>query len=44
MEFNNNIYYLQLDCHLVAVVILHIYKIWNWLLINLSWEAYMRSM
>jgi len=24
---NNNIYLLQLGCHLVAVVILHVYKI-----------------
>ena len=41
---NNNIYLLQLGCHPVAVVILHVYKIWNWLLINLSREVYMRSM
>jgi len=40
----NNIYYLQLSCHPVAVVILHVYRIWNWLLINLSWGGYMRSM
>jgi len=26
------------------VVILHVYKIWNWLLLNLSREGYMRSM
>ena len=39
---NNN--KLQLGCHPVAVVILHVYKIWNWLLINLSQEGYMRSM
>jgi len=26
------------------VVILHVYKTWNWLLINLSREGYMRSM
>ena len=38
------IYLLQLDCYLVAVVILHVYKIWKWLLINLSREGYMRSM
>ena len=25
------------------MVILHVYKIWNWLLINLSREGYMRS-
>ena len=37
---NNNIYLLQLGCHPVAVVILHVYKIWNWLLINLSRESY----
>ena len=45
---NNNYYYyyylLQLGFHPVAVVILHVYKIWNWLLINLSREGYMRSM
>jgi len=43
--YNYYYYYLpQLGCHPVAVVILHIYKIWNWLLINLSPEDYMRSM
>ena len=41
--YNNN-NKLQLGCQPVAVVILHVYKIWNWLLINLSrggatWEA-----
>jgi len=44
---NNNKYYiylLHLGCHPVAVVILHVYKILNWLLINLSREGYMRSM
>ena len=41
---NNNIYLLQLGCHPVAVVILHIYKTWNWLILNLSLEGYMRSM
>ena len=41
---NNNIYLLQLGCHPVAVVILHVYKTWNWLLLNLSREDYMRSM
>jgi len=45
---NNNYYYyynlLQLGCHPVAVVILHVYKIWTWLLINLSREGSMRSM
>jgi hypothetical protein len=40
----NNIYLLQLGCDPVAVVILHVYKTWNWLLLNLSWEGYMRSM
>jgi len=41
---NKNIYLLQLGCHPVAVVILHVYKTWYWLLLNLSWEGYMRSM
>ena len=41
---NYNIYQLQLGCHPVAAVILHVYKIWNWLLINLSREGYIRSM
>ena len=41
---NNNIYLLQLGCHPVAVIMLHVYKTWNWLLINLSLEGYMRSM
>ena len=43
---NNNIiiYLLQLGCHPVAVVILYVYKTWNWLLLNLSREGYMRSM
>ena len=41
---NNNIYLLQLGCHPVAVVILHVNKTWNWLLLNLSREGYMRSM
>jgi len=36
---NNNMYLLQLGCHLVAVVILHVYKIGNWLLLNLSREG-----
>jgi len=35
---------LQLGCHPVAVVILHAYKIRNWLLLNLSREGYIRSM
>ena len=41
---NNNIYLLQLGCNLVAVVILHVYKTWNWLQLNLSREGYMRIM
>ena len=41
---NNNIYLLQLGCYPVAVVILHVYKIWNCLLLNLSREGYTRSM
>ena len=41
---NNNIYLLQLGCHPVAVVILHVNKTWNLLLLNLSREGYMRSM
>ena len=45
---NLNYYYyyylLQLSCYPVAVVILHVYETWNWLLINLSREGYMRSM
>ena len=41
-NYNNN--KLQLGCHPVAVVILHVYKTWNRLLINLSLEGYMRSM
>ena len=31
-------------CHPVAVVILHVYRIRSWLLLNLSREGYMRSM
>ena len=34
---------MQFGCHQVAVVILHVYKISNWLLLNLSREGYMRS-
>jgi len=34
---------LQLGCHPVAVFILHVNKTLNWLLLNLSWEGYMRS-
>ena len=41
---NNNIYLLRLGCHPVAVGVLHVNKTWNWLLINLSREGYMRSM
>ena len=41
---NNNIYLLQLGCYPVAVVILHVYKTWNRLLLNLSREGYMGSM
>jgi len=41
---NNNNNLLQLGCHPVAVVILHVNKTWNWLLINLSREGYMGSM
>ena len=41
---NNNIYLLHLGCHPVAVVILHVNKTRNWLLLNLSQEGYMRSM
>ena len=41
---NNNIYLLQLGCNPVAVVILHVYKTWNCLVLNLSREGYMRSM
>jgi len=37
-------YLLQLGCHPVAVVILHLNKTWNWLLLNLSLEGYMRNM
>ena len=41
---NNNNNLLQLGCYPVAVVILQVYKTWNWLLINLSREGCMRSM
>ena len=45
-QYHNNNYNkkLQLGCHPVAVVILHVYKTWNWLLLNWSREGYMRSM
>ena len=39
-----HIYLLQLGCYPVAVVIFHVNKTWNWLLLNLSLESYMRSM
>jgi len=41
---NNNIYLLRLGGYPAAVVILHVYKTWNWLLLNLSREGYVRSM
>jgi len=41
---NNNNNKLQSGCHPVAVVILHVNKTYNRLLINLSPEGYMRSM
>jgi hypothetical protein len=41
---NNNNNKLQLGCHLVAVVILHVYKYEIGLLLNLYWEGCMRSM
>ena len=41
---NDNIYLLQLGCHPVTVVILHVNKTWNWLLLNLIPEGHMRSM
>ena len=41
---NNNIYVLQLGFYPLVVVILHVNKTWNWLLLNLSREGYMRSM
>jgi len=44
-RFNNiNIYLLQLGRYPVAVVILHVNKTLNRLLLNLSLEGYMRSM
>jgi len=33
-----------LRCHPLAVLILHVYKTRNWLLLNLRREGYMRSM
>ena len=44
MTYNNNNNELQFVCRPVAVVILHVYKIRNWLLINLSRDGYMRRM
>ena len=41
---NNNIYYLQLGYHPVAVVILHVHKYGKKKLGNLSREGYMRGM
>jgi hypothetical protein len=41
---NNNNNKLQLGWYPVGVVILHVYKIWHWLLLNWSREGYMRSM
>jgi len=42
---NNNIYlFTAIGLLPVAVVILHIHKTWNWLLLNLSREGYMRNM
>jgi len=41
---NNNIYLLQLGCYPVAMVILHVNKTLNWLLLNLSREGYIRNM
>jgi len=41
---SNSIYLLQLGFHPVVVVILYVNKTWNWLLLNLSREGYMRSM
>jgi len=42
--YNIYIYLLHLGCHPVAVVILHANKTWNWLLLDLSQEGYLRSM
>ena len=44
IQTNYYYYLLQLGCHPVAVVILHVHKTLNCLLINLSREGYMRSM
>ena len=41
---NNNNNQQSPSCHPVAVIILHVYKIWNLFLINLSREDYMRGM
>jgi len=37
------IYLLQLSCYPVSVVILHVNKTWNWLLLDLSQEGYMSA-
>jgi len=37
------IYLLQLGCYPVAVIILHVNKIRNWLLLDLSRDGYVRS-
>jgi len=37
-------YELLFSCQPVAVVILHVYKILNWFLINICLEGYIRSM
>jgi len=42
--FNSNNNKLQMGCYPVAVIILHVYKTWNLLLVNLSREGYIRSM
>jgi len=44
LEVYIHIYLLQLGCYPVAVVILHVNQTWNWLLLDLSLEGYMRSM
>ena len=44
LSYYNNIYLLQLGCYKVAVVVLHVNKTRNWLILNFSREGYMRSM
>jgi len=44
VAFYSNIYLLQLGCYPVAVVILHVNKTLNWLLLILRREGHMRSM